>query len=501
MRVTWLAHCLLRRRSPLPAPVGRMADFFSAESDGAFDDPPPPGSSSSQSAGFFEPSAAVSGGGTVQWVRDEDAPSCMGGCGKTFDFFTRRHHCRSCGKVFCHDCSKFYALLPPEFGVKDPQRTCAPCYRGLEPMQQALLQTNANALRTNEIDESGFMRYLNSPTRFTLGGEVRKAAYTMTNLIDGLETAIKDAEVTADLFQNCRAVLFITVAKIAFIGGLRFGTGLVIARRGNSWSAPCAVFMVGLSFGAMIGAEVTDMVVPLHDSAAVAHFSGVGGTHLVVGGEAGLALGPIGRSGEASVQASTKGVGTAVSYSHSRGLYTGITLDGSMVQVRDDVNRKFYGKDVDPGEILNGTIDPPPAAGPLYEKLAEYEALVLQTSPGPEAPEFGFPGAPGADRGQTGAFDYPSASGEAFRPSPEWHPGAGGAAFRETSQSQPTGYEQQQQQAEAARATAQAAYGLYNTMTPEQRQTALDAVPGVIGAATDAASQYNASSSSNSAFV
>lgn len=103
------------------------------------------------------------------------------------------------------------------------------------------------------------MRYFNSPARFTLGGEIRKAAYSMQNLVDGVETTVKDTEVSADVFQGCQAVLFITVAKIAFIGGVRFGTGLVVARTAGGWSAPCAVYMLGLTFGAAIGGRVSSL--------------------------------------------------------------------------------------------------------------------------------------------------------------------------------------------------------------------------------------------------
>ena len=56
-------------------------------------------------------------------------------------------------------------------------------------------------------------------------------------------------------------------------------------------------------------------------------------------------------------------VDSAVSYSHSRGFYLGVTLDGAVVTVRDDVNTKFYGYNVDPAHLLDGTIEPPRTAG------------------------------------------------------------------------------------------------------------------------------------------
>ena len=143
----------------------------------------------------------------------------------------------------------------------------------------------------------------------------------MQNLIDGFETALDDGHLSEDLLRDAEALMFMTVTKAAFVWGVRFGTGLVIRRlqgapNGQRWSAPCAILMAGLTMGAQIGAEVTDMVVPLHEVDAVEHFSVPGGSHLMLGGETGLAFGPLGRSGEASVLASTRGMDATMSYSH-----------------------------------------------------------------------------------------------------------------------------------------------------------------------------------------
>ena len=204
-------------------------------------------------------------------------------------------------------------MLPPSFGLKEPQRVCQICYGKLRPFQDKLISFNTNSARTNEIEEDGVTRYLNSPIRFTLGGEVRKGAYSIQNLIDGFETALDDGHLSEDLLRDAEALMFMTCTKAAFVWGFRFGTGLVIRRlrTGQSkWSAPCAILMAGLTMGAQVGAEVTDMVIPLHETEAIEHFSVPGGTHLMLGGETGLAFGPMGRSGEASVMASARGKDT-----------------------------------------------------------------------------------------------------------------------------------------------------------------------------------------------
>ena len=96
------------------------------------------------------------------------------------------------------------------------------------------------------------------------------------------------------LLRNAQGLLFLTVAKVAFIGGLRVGTGLIISRANTErgWSAPCAAGSYGLSFGAEVGAQTSDCIVPLSLKALQMFARGTG--QMTVGGEGGLSLGPIG---------------------------------------------------------------------------------------------------------------------------------------------------------------------------------------------------------------
>lgn len=135
------------------------------------------------------------------------------------------------------------------------------------------------------------MTDFNRPVNFTLGGEIRKASYTIQNLIAGVEAIIEDNKYKAKLLRDSNALLFITTCKLAFIGGLRFGTGLIVVRLPDStvgWSAPCAIGTIGLTFGAVVGAEVTDFVVPIKASDALDHFKQSAG-HMTFSGEVRLA--------------------------------------------------------------------------------------------------------------------------------------------------------------------------------------------------------------------
>lgn len=82
-----------------------------------------------------------------------------------------------------------------------------------------------------------------------------------------------------------------------------------------------------------------------------------------------VAAGPLGRNAEASGTASINSVAAVYSYSKTRGLFAGISVEGSVILERSDANAKMYGRRVTTFELLNGTIPPPPQADPLYKAL------------------------------------------------------------------------------------------------------------------------------------
>ena len=82
---------------------------------------------------------------------------------------------------------------------------------------------------------------------------------------------------------------------------------------------------------------------------------------------------PVCRSGSAAYNIGDGGMASAFSYSHSRGLFAGVSLEGSALFTRSGVNHRFYGRQVTPPHLLGGLIAPPRAAQPLYDAL--YEAV------------------------------------------------------------------------------------------------------------------------------
>jgi len=426
--------------------------------------------------------------GPPQWQTDAQAPACSN-CVIPFDFFIRRHHCRLCGLIFCDECTKRRSMMPLSWGEKDPQRVCADCHVALAPIQDELAELNANSLRSNEVTETSLWRYVNRPVNYSLGGEVRKASYSIQNLIDGVEAFIEDDSFRSKMLTDSEALVFITVGKVAFGTGIKFGTGLLINKLPGTelgWSAPCAVGLFGITLGIVAGAEVTDMIIPLATKKALEHFKQSWG--MTMGGEAALAFGPVGRTAAADAVGSSAGVNTATSISNSKGLYGGVTLDGSVIKTRQDINKKFYGRDYTVDEILDGSVACPPAASPLYEKLADYKRVVQQRA----GNFFGDSNDTGGSAGASSSFSswgrrsatpvataVPTGSYQQAPPPNQSGPraAAAGAAYGAYQQATP------EQRAAAWNAGASA----YNSATPEQRAAAFSAVQSGVASAAAAA--------------
>ena len=275
--------------------------------------------------------------------------------------------------------------------ARHPQRTCHPCREQLAPLQEELCLRNSNAMRYNYIDEGDAVRRLcNSPLAFTLGHEVRKAAYTLGNLlpehgggrvgpfapgpgdgngsypppeascrkIDPTLRGLDKMHIPADLLRRARGVAIVTSAKGGLgFAGFEFGTGLVVARRSGSgdeddWSAPSAIGIASLAWGALVGAQVSDHVFLLMTEDAVRLFSTEKGGSIQLGVDVGVALGPLGRSAEADIGANGSAMAPVYTYSLSKGLYAGVSLDGRVLVTRGRVNEKFYGRSVSARELL-----------------------------------------------------------------------------------------------------------------------------------------------------
>lgn len=209
---------------------------------------------------------------------------------------------------------------------------------------------------------------LNNPLPSSLASECKKCGKILTSFIDPRQAFGPDKIIPASILANAKGLAILTVIKAGFLGSARFGSGLVVARLPDgSWSAPSAIVTAGGGFGGQIGFELTDFVFILNDRDAVKTFSQAGS--ITLGGNVSIAAGPVGRNAEAAGAASLKGVAGIFSYSKTKGLFAGVSLEGSAIIERKDANEKLYGQRLTAAQLLNGAIRPPPQAGPLLNIL------------------------------------------------------------------------------------------------------------------------------------
>jgi lipid-binding SYLF domain-containing protein len=228
--------------------------------------------------------------------------------------------------------------------------------------------TKAPCDRENDLDQSTSversLRLIN-PLSFTLGSSIRQASYTVQYMCSrGIIDS--DKSIPLDLIQQAVGLCFFTVMKAGLVVSGKIGTGLVVSRRPDgSWSAPSALGTVGLGWGAQIGGDITHYLIVLTSRKAVDSFAA--SSSVTLGAEFGVAIGPVGRGATSHVSSSSL-LQPAYAYAHSQGLFVGISLEGSIINARHDLNTKFYGRQVNVEEILK-YMDAPRAAKPLYHAL------------------------------------------------------------------------------------------------------------------------------------
>ncbi|KAE8453346.1 hypothetical protein EG329_011414 [Mollisiaceae sp. DMI_Dod_QoI] len=209
---------------------------------------------------------------------------------------------------------------------------------------------------------------IHNPLPSSMASECKKCGKILASFVDPRQAFGPDKIIPPQVLANAKGLAILTVIKAGFLGSARYGNGVVVARLADgTWSAPSAIGTGGAGFGGQIGFEITDFVFILNDAAAVRTFSQAGS--LTLGGNVSIAAGPVGRNAEAAGAASMKGVAGIFSYSKTKGLFAGVSLEGSAIIERRDANEKLYGRRFTAAELLTGAVRPPPAAGPLMNIL------------------------------------------------------------------------------------------------------------------------------------
>jgi len=164
-------------------------------------------------------------------------------------------------------------------------------------------------------------------------------------------------------------VVFPSVLKAAFIVGGSYGRGAMSCRKGENftgpWGAPTMMALEGGSFGFQIGGQATDFVLLVMNERGA---SGILASKVKLGADASVAAGPVGRDASADTDATLRA--EILSYSRARGLFAGVSLEGSTIRPDNGDNRRVYGRDIPARDIvLSGSVPVPPAAEPLISTL------------------------------------------------------------------------------------------------------------------------------------
>ncbi|KAK4105243.1 DUF500-domain-containing protein [Parathielavia hyrcaniae] len=209
---------------------------------------------------------------------------------------------------------------------------------------------------------------INNPLPSSMASECKKCGKILSSFIDPRQSFGPDKVIPPAVLARAKGLAILTVIKAGFLGSARFGSGLVVARLPDgSWSAPSAIATGGAGFGGQIGFELTDFVFILNDASAVKTFSQAGS--LTLGGNVSIAAGPVGRNAEAAGAASLRSVAGIFAYSKTKGLFAGVSLEGSAIIERKDANARLYGRAVSARELLTGSERPPPQTQPLLSIL------------------------------------------------------------------------------------------------------------------------------------
>ena len=180
-----------------------------------------------------------------------------------------------------------------------------------------------------------------------------------------------DKAIPQDLLEKAVCVGVIpSEVKFALGVGGSFGRGALVCRRGGNgrWGPPSMFTVGGGGFGLQLGGQATDIVFIVMNAHGVQKLVQ---SSAKLGVDASAAAGPVGRKAEGATDLQLHA--EILSYSRSRGLFAGVSLEGAVLKQDDDANKRLYGRAVVPKEILFGRGPAVPlAARPLDATLAKY---------------------------------------------------------------------------------------------------------------------------------
>jgi len=165
--------------------------------------------------------------------------------------------------------------------------------------------------------------------------------------------------------QSAGVVILPDMFKGGFILGGSYGKGVVVARKDGKWSGPSFVYIGAGSIGFQIGVQLTDLILVVIGQNTMDSFMR---SNFKLGVDAAVAAGPVGAQATAATDLFLRG--GIYSYSRSKGLFAGVSLEGAGMGTEFDLNRAYYQTTSNPKEILYGQVETPASGKKLFEALS-----------------------------------------------------------------------------------------------------------------------------------
>jgi lipid-binding SYLF domain-containing protein len=201
-------------------------------------------------------------------------------------------------------------------------------------------------------------------------GEAKRiadATVVLTEIMDAADSAIPGSILGK---AEGLAVFPGTIRGGFIVGGMRGRGVLSVRSEAGTWSAPAFLTMTGGSIGLQIGGQATDVVLVIMQRRGLENLLH---NQFKIGADAGVAAGPVGRDAQASTDIQLRA--QILSYSRARGLFAGVTINGSTIRQDRDANERFYGRPFETKQIvlerLGGAPEPVAAWRQALAKYAE----------------------------------------------------------------------------------------------------------------------------------
>lgn len=199
--------------------------------------------------------------------------------------------------------------------------------------------------------------------------EARRVADAATVLDEIM--AASDQAVPRAIMEKAEAIaVFPSLIKGGIVVGAQRGRGILSVRdrKAGGWSSPAFLTITGGSIGAQFGAQAIDLVLIINDRRGLAQLVK---NQFKIGADASVAAGPVGRDASASTDIQMRA--QILSYSRARGLFAGVTLNGSTIRQDRDANERFYGTAYRTSQIVfDGLGGSPGPVGHWRATLAKY---------------------------------------------------------------------------------------------------------------------------------